>query len=112
MTRASKVRVHWLTSALAFVLLLSPLSSTVAANAGFGSIESLRLFFGPLRASYNIPGQLVSIQVGDALELASPDVQLLGGNTLVSGCRRHDCEEKAAIVVNAEGQVLTAGLIN
>lgn len=45
--------------------------------------------------------------------LGIPDatVHLADGNYLQSGCRRHSCDEKAAIIVTPTGAMLAAGLI-
>jgi hypothetical protein len=40
------------------------------------------------------------------------DARLEDQNLLLSGCRPHSCNEKGALIIDATGQILGAGLIN
>jgi len=73
---------------------------------------SLRHQFGSARGDYLYPRGIVGEQIGAALGIPAPTLQLPDGNALVSGCRPHSCDEKAAIIVAPDGTVFAAGLIN
>lgn len=74
--------------------------------------KSVREEFGSDRGSYFVPDKPVSEQIIMGLGIPNPTVQLADGNYLVSGCRPHSCDEKAAVIVKPTGMILMAGLIN
>ena len=66
-----------------------------------------------MRGSYFLPDRRVSEQILMGLGgPPDPTVWLSGGSTLISACRQHSCDEKAAVVVSKGGQLLAAGLIS
>jgi len=74
--------------------------------------KSVRHEFGSVRGSYFLPDKSVSEQIMMGLGIPNPTSQLADGNYLVSGCRPHSCDEKAAAIVTPAGATLVAGLIN
>ena len=100
---------------------------TFIVTAGFASVSvgqdridrelerkaaiSLRQQVGKLRGTYFYKG-LVVHQIGDGWAIPDPTIRLKDGNYLMSGCRRHYCPEKSAIIVRPNGTVVAAGLIN
>ncbi|WP_277965030.1 hypothetical protein [Pseudomonas sp. RIT-To-2] len=81
--------------------------------------KPIEVFFGGMSGSY-IPGsKMVGAQVIDALTIQD-DVRPIvarssatsAGSTLLTGCRQHSCFEKAAVVLDAEKNVLAAALIS
>jgi len=88
------------------------------SSAGIGEISkptisrSLSHEFGAARGSFLVPSGLISEQIMMALGIPNPDLQLASGEYLVSGCRPHSCDEKAAVIVTPRGMVMAAGLIN
>lgn len=74
--------------------------------------RSVQHEFGSDRGSYFVPDKPVSEQIIMGLGIPNPTVPLAEGNYLVSGCRPHSCDEKAAVIVTPTGMILMAGLIN
>ena len=73
--------------------------------------KSVRQEFGGIRQDYFLPGRPVSDQVMMGLGIPNPNKLLPEGNTLISGCRRHSCDEKSAVIVTSAGAMLAAGMI-
>ena len=65
-----------------------------------------------MRGNYFGPGWYVIDQLMEGQGIPDPAVALPDGNFLVSGCRRHSCDEKSAVIVTPEPKMLAAGLIN
>ena len=65
-----------------------------------------------MRGSYMGPGWYVIDQLMSGMGIPEPTATLPDGNFLVSGCRRHSCDEKSAVIVTPEPKMLAAGLIN
>jgi len=66
-----------------------------------------------MRGSYFLPNRRISEQILMGLGgPPDPVVRLADGSTLVSACRQHSCDEKAAVIASATGKLLAAGLIS
>lgn len=75
--------------------------------------KSLRSNFGSISGNYVVPGKSVADQIIEALTGPRAPVERLGnGEYLLSGCRLHSCDEKAALIFLQSGEVVTVGLIN
>jgi hypothetical protein len=98
--------------------ILFAIAALTTASAATGGVSlpavfrSVRHEFGGARGGYFVPNRLVSEQVIMGMGIPSPTRHLADGNYLVSGCRRHSCDEKAAVIVTPVGVILAAGLIN
>lgn len=98
---------------LSLLCLMAPLESVRAA----GPLDSQRLYgsvqkeLGGLRGNYFVQNLLVSEQIVMGMGNPAPNVRLADGNYLASGCRQHQCPEKAAVVVAPTGAMLAAALI-
>ena len=98
---------------LCFLLVALATAATAADKISMQRVySSVRSEFGAIYGSYFLPDRLVSEQIIMGLGIPDPTVELPGGNYLVSGCRPHSCDEKAAAIVTPAGVVLMAGLIN
>ncbi len=73
--------------------------------------KSAKQFFGLRKGNYFVQGRLLSDQVFIGMEIPDPVLRLADGNYLESGCRRHSCDEKGALIVTPAGKILAAGLI-
>jgi hypothetical protein len=75
---------------------------------------SLDKFLGARRGGYiGRPEELVRLQVREALS-GPPDQSLLleDGARILSGCRLHSCDEKAAVVLSRANEVQAVGLVS
>jgi hypothetical protein len=72
--------------------------------------KSIRQEFGTLRGDYFVD-RLVSDQIIMGLGIPNPERKISDGIFLQSGCRRHSCDEKSAVIVTAKGAMLAAGMI-
>jgi hypothetical protein len=74
----------------------------------------LNEFLGKGNGPYILPSWSVSEQVEEGLGSASPIdfLPLDDGNRLLWGCRRHSCDEKAAVILSAKNKVEAVGLVN
>lgn len=103
---------------LIFILLLFLLGAPTFAAPNVANLPpSLRAFFGTMRGDFFLPRHLISQQVMLGLSIPDPlpkqrSVTVPDGMTLISGCRLHSCDEKAAVVVDGRGNVSGAALIN
>lgn len=78
-----------------------------------GFEPALRRFAGTVRGSYISPGATLADQL--RLALGGPPEEprrLADGSRLFAACRAHSCMEKGAIVVDARGEIVAAGLLN
>lgn len=110
MVRCGKIGVF-----LCGVVLVGSLTTASADAARISTpvvYQSIRSEFGNSHGSYLVPNGLVSEQIIMALGIPQPLIKLADGDYLLSGCRPHSCDEKAAVIVTSRGQVLAAGLIN
>jgi hypothetical protein len=73
---------------------------------------AVRRFLGDLRGDYTLAWEPTYSQVSDALTVPDPLLRLGDGAALVSGCRRHSCMEKAAVVMSAKGEAVAVGIIH
>ncbi|HKX64135.1 MAG TPA: hypothetical protein VJM78_02420 [Rhizomicrobium sp.] len=74
-------------------------------------VKSVRHEFRGIRYNYFGPNWLVNEQIIMGLGIPNPARHVADGNTLVSGCRPHSCDEKSAVIVTPAGAMLAAGLI-
>ena len=72
--------------------------------------KSIRQEFGTLRGDYFVD-RLVSDQIIMGLGIPNPERKISDGIFLQSGCRRHSCDEKSAVIVTPAGTMLAAGMI-
>lgn len=72
--------------------------------------KSVRQEFGSVRHDYFTLAR-VSDQVVMGLGIPNPQKPVADGNVLISGCRRHSCDEKSAVIATPAGLMLAAGLI-
>jgi len=100
---------------LPLVFLVAALAAPVQAATKDVSLpavgKSLRQAFGGMRHDYFVPGRRVSDQIMMGLGVPNPPRPIADGNSLLSGCRPHSCDEKAAVIVTPAGAMLAAGLI-
>lgn len=70
-------------------------------------------FLGRRTGDYILPGERASDQVAEARTgPPGPRVLLGDGTRLLSGCRRHSCDEKVAVVLSPRDEVLAVGLVH
>ena len=72
--------------------------------------KSVHREFGGIRHDYFFPGR-VSDQINLGQSIPNPPKLLPEGNTLISGCRVHSCDEKTAVIATGAGVMLAAGMI-
>jgi len=113
----SRVNLRFLKRIHAFCILflLAGLTAVgaVAAEVALPDVfSSVRNELKGVSGSYFLPDKSVSWQIIQGLGIPSPTKKLADGNLLVSGCRRHSCDEKAAVIVTPAGKLLMAGLIH
>lgn len=104
------------TTAVAMAALLYP----VAASAQGQALDDRRMatalhkFAGPLRGNYmQVYPPLVGDQILEGLTgPPDPILDLAGGLRLVSGCRQHSCDEKAAVILSRGYRVEAAAIIS
>ncbi|MGD0193180.1 MAG: hypothetical protein ABSD74_20790 [Rhizomicrobium sp.] len=105
---------RWIERLLLALLIGAAPAALAAAETTDPTYASLNRDFGHLKGNY--VGTIkwpVSRQIEECLTVPDDNkTALADGNTLVSGCRRHDCEEKAAVITGHDGKELAAGLIN
>lgn len=65
-----------------------------------------------MRGNYFGPGWYVIDQLMEGQNTIVDTDTLPDGNFMLSGCRRHSCTEKSALIVTPEPKFLAAGLIN
>ena len=91
--------------------LLTP-AGAVADEASDEAVgKSIRQEFGILRGNYFVRGRRVSDQIMMGLGIPNPERKISDGNFLLSGCRRHDCPEKSAVIVTPTDAMLAASMI-
>ena len=96
-----------------FLLVGLMFVGVAAAEASSPDIfPSVRDELKGVSGSYFLPDKPVSEQIFMGLGIPSPTKKLADGNLLVSGCRPHSCDEKAAVIVTPAGKLLMAGLIH
>ena len=79
-----------------------------------GSVASeLRRLIGERQAGWLYDGGMAD-QVIDVLNGPDPDPPVRFGDNLIrySACRWHSCEEKGAVVLTTEGEIVSAGVIH
>ncbi len=92
-------------------LLAAPAEAAPMGAAGLAKASAQA--FGNLRGDYFRPNALVWGQIGEGLGPPRDAPQALGGgDTLYGGCRNAKCREKAAVILNAHGQVEAAALVH
>jgi len=90
--------------------LLAPVRAATLDHYSPDVAKSVRLGFGDIRGDYFVD-RPVSDQIMMGLGIPNPTKSLADGNYLISGCRRHSCDEKSAVIVTAKGATLAAGII-
>jgi hypothetical protein len=80
-------------------------------DVGAAAFASAQRQLGSMRGDYFVPNALVSEQLSMGLGIPNPIRRSSGGINLVSGCRIHSCDEKAAIVATNDGRALAVSLI-
>jgi hypothetical protein len=90
--------------------LLAPASAATLDRYSPGVAKSVHQEFGGIRADYFTSAR-VSEQIMMGLGIPNPTRSLSDGNSLISGCRRHSCDEKSAIIATPAGTMLAAGMI-
>jgi hypothetical protein len=101
-------------SVLTCTLALLPLSSVDAAEHAVPGVavgKSLDDWLGHEQAEYFYRGASVARQIGEGLANDQPDEKLASGKYLISGCRPHSCDEKAAVIASPAGLVTAAALM-
>jgi hypothetical protein len=101
-----------LSFAFSAVVFFSAASAAENEVSGPAIAKSIRQEFGRLRGDYYVPGRRVSDQIIMGLGIPNPDRKISDGNVLQSGCRRHSCDEKSAVIVTPAGAMLAAALIH
>lgn len=93
------------------IALLSPakIAADEVSHPAVG--KSIRQELGNLRGDYFVRGGGVSDQIIMGLGIPNPEKKISDGNFLQSGCRRHSCDEKSAVIVTPAGTMLAAGMI-
>jgi len=74
-------------------------------------VKSVEHEFGGMRHNYIGRSWRVNEQIFMGMGVPNPDKTVADGNILISGCRRHSCDEKTAIIVTPAGAMLAAGMI-
>lgn len=100
---------------LALTMIAAGLWSGAGLTAALPAAEALRTvtteskkIFGNMRENLHIPSANLGNSIGELMAIPDDPVELAGGATLISGCRPHSCDEKAAAVISADGRVLQA----
>jgi hypothetical protein len=93
------------------IALLFPAKATAEEVSPPAVAKSIRQEFGPLRGDYFVRNRRVSDQIIMGLGIPNPERKISDGNFLQSGCRRHYCPEKSAVLVTPSGMMLAAGMI-
>lgn len=102
---------------LAFVLVVQGASADAPDFGRAGPpmsvvATSLQQGLGAMRGSYLMPDALVSSQILQSIGIPDRTERLDDGNYLLSGCRMHSCDEKAAIIANPDGKMVASALIH
>jgi hypothetical protein len=102
---------------LLLAVLLAPPVAAYADESGAPSQRSILLSLkdamGGTSGNYFVPNTPVAIQF--AFGLGGPPSKTIpnsDGTFLISACRYHSCQEKAAVVADKSGKVRTAALIH
>jgi len=75
--------------------------------------KNIDTFFGPFRGRYLPSGGLISGQFKDVvLSIGQPDEPQADGGMLVSGFKVHDAANRAALLLDAQGNIKSAALIH
>ena len=93
------------------VALLAPARAATDDVPSDALVKSVHREFGGIRHNYFGRRWRVSEQVMMGLGIPNPARHVADGNYLISGCRRHSCDEKSAVIVTPAGAMLAAGLI-
>lgn len=76
-------------------------------------VKAVRTYIGSGRGNFVQANQPIADQIVDALGV--PDgasSKSYPGGLLIAGCRPHDCTNRAAVVLDRNNKVLSAGLIS
>jgi hypothetical protein len=97
-----------------FLALFISQVALAAGSRDLGNVaeDEAQRELGGMRGSYFIPNHLVSEQISMGLSRPNPILRLAHGTNLISGCRLHSCDEKAAVVVTDDGLALAFSLIH
>jgi hypothetical protein len=88
-------------------------AAAAASGADNALYTSLTHDFGRLKGNYvGSSAWPVSRQIDECLSIPGDTKSLPDGDTLVSGCRQHSCDEKAAVITGHGGKAIAAALIN
>ena len=100
---------------LALTIIATGLWSGAALTAALPAADALRAatmeskkIFGNMRENLHIPAANLGNSIGELMAVHDDPVELAGGATLISGCRPHSCDEKAAAVIGPDGRQLQA----
>lgn len=100
---------------LALTIIAAGLWSGAALTAALPAAEALRAvnteskkIFGNMRENLHMPSANLGNSIGELMAMHDDPVELAGGATLISGCRPHSCDEKAAAVIGPDGRALQA----
>ena len=99
--------------ALLFSVAVAVAPARAASNAISPDVvvKSVEHEFGGMRHNYFGRNWRVNEQIFMGMGVPNPDKPVADGNILMSGCRRHSCDEKSAIIVTRAGAMLAAGMI-
>lgn len=100
---------------LALTMIAAGLWSGAALTAALPATDALRAantesnkIFGNMRENLHLPAANLGNSIGEFMTVHDEPVELAGGATLISGCRPHSCDEKAAAVIGPDGRALQA----
>jgi hypothetical protein len=106
------MKLGLLSGAFLALLSLAAVAAPAKEPSGPAVFKAVLADVKGMRGSYFWPRAYVIDQLMLGQSIPDPTVTLPDGNFLVSGCRRHSCDEKSAVIVTPEPKMLAAGLIN